>query len=117
MKTAVDTILVGRDRAYNRRFLLRPWWRVDLLARHPIRAVRVFNRMDIPFRANGLEVFASADGRRWDLAGCHHGETPFGGVDGRPLDVAIHAEARFVRLELPDTGILHLDQVQVIGEA
>jgi hypothetical protein len=113
---AVTGPVSGRYKFHTKREV-RPWWMVDLLTRHPIRAVRVFNRMDIPFRSNGLEVFVSADGRLWDLAGRHHGDAPFGGADGRPLDVAVNAEARFIRLELPGTGILHLDQVQVIGEA
>ncbi|MBS0641519.1 MAG: hypothetical protein JSS43_16760 [Proteobacteria bacterium] len=94
----------------------RPWWMVDLLSRQPVQTIRVFNRMDIPSRANGLEAYVSADGRQWDLAGTHQGE-PFGGADGRPLSIPVNRAIRFVRLELPGVGILHLDQVQVLKPA
>jgi hypothetical protein len=94
----------------------RPWWAVDLLSPHSVSRVLVFNRLEIPNRANGLELYVSIDGRHWYLAGRHEG-TPFGGWDGRPLDIAVDRMIRFVRLELPHRGILHLDQVQVIRSA
>lgn len=87
---------------------------VDLGAIHPVSQVRIFNRLAFPLRANGLEVYVSRDGRNWDLAGCHRGDTPFGGSDGYPLDVTVDRAIRFVRVELPDKGVLHLDQVQVL---
>ena len=93
----------------------RPWWMVDLLLIQYVSSVRIYNRMDIPSRANGLEVFVSVNGRQWDLAGRHTGTAPFGGADGKPLEVAVNREVRFVRTELPGPGILHLDQVQVLG--
>ncbi len=91
----------------------RPWWMVDLLSPQPVSRVLVFNRMEIPSRANGLELHVSIDGRHWYLAGRHAGE-PFGGWDGHPLDITVDRMIRFVRLELPYKGILHLDQVQVL---
>ena len=93
----------------------QPWWMVDLQTVQQIGEVRVFNRMDLPYRANGLAVFVSVDGRRWDLAGRHDAATPFGGADGRPFAVPVNQPARFVRAELPAHGILHLDQVQVLS--
>ncbi len=94
----------------------QPWWMVDLGAPQPVGQVRIFNRMDVlAARANGLEVYVSADGRHWDLAGRHEGETPFGGADGDPLQVEVGRTIRFVRAELPREGMLHLDQVQVLG--
>jgi hypothetical protein len=91
----------------------RPWWMVDLLSPQPVSRVLVFNRMEIPSRANGLELRVSIDGHHWYLAGRHTGE-PFGGWDGHPLDMMVDRIIRFVRLELPYAGILHLDQVQVL---
>ncbi len=91
-----------------------PWWTVDLLSPLPVGAVRVFNRMDIAVRAFGLEVYVSADGQTWDLAGRHDPETRFGGADGHPFDAIVGRTTRFVRLQLPRAGFLHLDQVQVL---
>jgi hypothetical protein len=79
--------------------------------------VRVFNRMQNAQRANGMRGYVSLDARQWTLAGVHLGPEPFGGVDGRPLDVAVGRAVRFVRLEIPRTDHLHLDQVQVIAGA
>jgi hypothetical protein len=92
----------------------RPWWTVDLLATQQVGVVRVFNRMDIAWRSNGLELYVSSDGRHWYLAGRHEGDTPFGGADGKPLEIGVNRPVRFVRLELPRHGTLHLDQVQVL---
>jgi F5/8 type C domain len=92
----------------------RPWWTVDLLANQLVGLVRVFNRMDIAWRANVLEVLVSTDGSRWDRAGHHTGGGPFGGADGNPLEIAVNRSVRFVRLEIPRHDILHLDQVQVL---
>ncbi len=89
------------------------WWMVDLEASVPIEEVRVFNRMDVRWRADGLAVLVSDDLRDWREAGRHSGPS-FGGADGRPLVVPVGASARFVRLELPGEEYLHLDQVQVI---
>ncbi len=80
----------------------RPWWMVDLLAPQPVGRVRIFNRVDVlAGRANGLELYVSADGRHWALAGRHEGATPFGGVDGRPLEIDVDRMVRFVRVEVP----------------
>ena len=51
---------------YHTRHEDRPWWMVDLLTIVEVSSIKIFNRMDIPSRANGLEVFVSADGRKWD---------------------------------------------------
>jgi hypothetical protein len=99
---------------FHTRFEYRPWWMVDLAAPQPVRLVRIFNRMDIASRANGLELYVSSDGRHWDMVGHHAGDAPFGGVDGNPLEIEVGHTIRFVRLELPREGILHLDQVQVL---
>jgi hypothetical protein len=112
---AVTGPVSGRYR-FHTQHEAQPWWMVDLLSRQRVALIRVFNRMDIPSRANGLQVFVSADGRQWRLAGRHESERPFGGADGHPLDVPVNADIRFARVELPGAGILHLDQVQVLAE-
>ncbi len=95
----------------------RPWWMVDLGRPEPVARVRVFNHMAAPTEANGLELHVSADGRGWSLVGCHQGAQPFGGADGHPLEIEVGRVVRFVRLELPRRGTLHLDQVQVLTAA
>jgi hypothetical protein len=96
-----------------------PWWQVDLGSACSIDEVRVFNRLDFARRAESLSVLCSADGRTWNLL--HDGSTTrssFGGVDGSPL-VCIASPrpvARFVRLELNERQVLHLDEVEVYGE-
>ncbi len=92
---------------------VRPWWMVDLEETVPIEEVRVFNRMDVRARADGLIVMISDDLHDWREVGRHEGAS-FGGADGHPLVVGVGASARFVRLELPGKEYLHLDQVQVI---
>jgi hypothetical protein len=39
---------------------------------------------------------------------------PFGGIDGNPARIKLNgAVARYVRIELPHGGFLHLDEVEV----
>ena len=89
-----------------------PWWMVDLGEVQDVEEVRVFNRMDVRGRADGLTLLVSVDGRAFEEVGQHSGPS-FGGADGRPLIVPVGRPARFVRLELPRQEYLHLDQVQV----
>jgi hypothetical protein len=43
---------------------------------------------------------------------------PFGGADGNPARISLNgASARFVRIELPSGGYLHLDQVEVFAKS
>lgn len=96
----------------------QPWWMVDLGAKHPIEEITVYNRIDAcAERGYGVQVLASPDGERWTLLHEQAGR-PFGGADGRPLRVRPgRLVARFIRVKLPGTGILHLDQVEVHGLA
>jgi hypothetical protein len=110
---AVTGPVSGRH-TFHTTFEEKPWWMVDLQSALPVGIVRVFNRLDIAFRALGLEVFVSADGRTWNLVGRHDPNTRFGGADGHPLDVTVDQTIRFVRLQLPRADYLHLDQVQVL---
>ena len=111
---AVTGPVSGRYRFHTREEA-QPWWMVDLQSPQPVALIRVFNRMDVAARANGLNVFVSIDGVRWDRVGGHEDELPFGGADGNPLVVAVDRVAKFVLLRLPGVESLHLDQVQVLG--
>jgi hypothetical protein len=94
----------------------RPWWQVDLGRSMPLDRIVVFNRCDgqVEDRAARLIVLVSDDGKSWRELYRHDGTKFFGQSDGRPLSVAAHgARARWVRVQLPEMGYLHLDEVEV----
>ena len=109
---AVAGVVTGRA-SFHTDVDARPWWIVDLEHSVAIDEIRVFNRMDVRERADGLTVHISDDLRNWVEVGRHSGPS-FGGADGKPLVVKVDASAQFVRVELPRKEYLHLDQVQVI---
>lgn len=99
----------------------RPWWQVDLGKVHALSRVLVFNRCDggegIAARAANLRLLLSDDGKAWREAYRHDGKVFFGATDGKPLTIALNgAPARFVRIQLPERGFLHFDEVEVYGE-
>ena len=95
-----------------------PWWQVDLGRSHPLDRVLVYNRCDAAARADGLLLLLSPDGRAWREAGRHSGPTFFGASDGKPFVFSLGgARARYVRLQLPGVGYLHLDEVEVYSTA
>jgi hypothetical protein len=93
---------------------MRPWWMVDLRRREFVDEVRVHNRHGQSDRAEGLEMHVSPDGRAWEIGGVHEPGVLFGDPLGTAWVVPVGREIRFVRLELPRVGVLHLDQVHVI---
>ncbi len=99
-----------------------PWWQVDLGAVHGIGTVKLFNRMDVSGaaeRANRLAIDIGFDPERLIEVFRRESEAPFGGADGQPLVFApaIPIPGRFVRIRLLERNYLHLDQVEVYGEA
>lgn len=103
-----------------------PWWQVDLEQAQEIKSIIIFNRV-IPYdessymksRAADLKVLSSLDGINYTLIHDHSGIAPFGGIDGDPLIINIpHGiVARYVKVELPTGGILHLDQIEIYADA
>jgi FkbM family methyltransferase len=95
-----------------------PWWQVDLGAVASIDQVFVFNRVDTaPSRAYSFVLKLSSDGQRFEQVYGQNG-APFGGADGNPARISLNgASARFVRIELPSGGYLHLDQVEVFAKS
>ena len=99
-----------------------PWWQVDLGKVHPLSQVRLWNRADnddVATRAANFKVLLSSDGTDWREVYQHNGRVFYGYrmPDRSPLVVQLtNAEARFVRIQLPDTTFLHLDEVEVIGQ-
>jgi mono/diheme cytochrome c family protein len=96
----------------------QPWWQVDLGEVLPLERVVVYNRDDgVSQRAARLQVLLSADGQDWHVLYTHDG-TPFRGfADQKPLRVeASDATARWVRIQLPGTEYLHLDEVEIYAD-
>ena len=96
----------------------KPWWQADLGRREPLGRVVVWNRCTPDgARAARLHVLLSGDGKSWRTVYEHDG-TVFGGAsDNKPLGVSLGgAEARFVRIQLPERTWLHLDEVEVFGQ-
>ena len=99
-----------------------PWWQVDLGQVLPFSQVRLWNRADsedIAARAANFRVLLSNDGTEWRETYRHNGKVFYGYrmPDRSPLVVRLaDAKARFVRIQLPGTTFLHLDEVEVIGK-
>jgi hypothetical protein len=93
-----------------------PWWMLDLGDVHEIGTILVFNRQDVRAeRARTLCVSLA-----WNAAGpwveVHRSTEVFGGVlTGDPLAIALEPRiaARFVRLNLTEKNMLHLDEVEI----
>jgi hypothetical protein len=93
-----------------------PWWQVDLLGRHEIEEIVIYNRLDSDSdRADSLRILVSFNGVHWrELPEWTGGR--FGGIDGNPARVRpANTEAEFIRLQLKGWTILHLDEVEVYG--
>ena len=96
----------------------RPWWQVDLGKSSAIDRVVIYNRCDgnVEERAAQLEVLVSEDGKRWRRIYQHDGSRFLGHKGSVPLTVRARGErGRWVRLQLPQPGYLHLDEVEVYG--
>ena len=95
-----------------------PWWQVDLGAERSVSRVVVWNRCDggQAERAARLGLFFSSDGQDWRPVYRHDGSVFRGFTDQAPLVANLEPTAtRFVRVQLPGTTYLHLDEVQVFG--
>jgi hypothetical protein len=95
-----------------------PWWQVDLGQVQGIARVVVWNRTATAERTARIRVLLSNDGREFRQVYQHDGTLFLGFKDNQPLVVALPNEsARFVRLALPGTSYLDLDEVEVFGVA
>jgi hypothetical protein len=94
-----------------------PWWMVDLEGLYRLSSVWIFNRLDAPSNLQHLRLLVSASGRDWTMSLDHRSDGAIGGAWGQPLTIAFDGStiARFVRIELGNPGVLHLDQVKVFG--
>lgn len=93
----------------------QPWWQVDLGQSWPLQRVLLYNRGGAFAARNAkIRVLLSDDGQEFRQVYQHNGTVFFGHADGKPLSVTLEGHAaRFVRLQLPTTDYLHLDEVEV----
>ena len=91
-----------------------PWWHVDLGSVMPIHQVVIYNRCDAADRTRNLHILLSNDGITWRTVYRHDGSIFYGATDGKPLIIKLaDLPGRFVRVQLPDSGYMHLDEVEV----
>lgn len=95
----------------------RPWWQVDLGVSQPITRIVVWNRTDgASERVAHLMIQLSKNGNDWRTVHSHDGTLFYGFTDKKPLVVDLNGrEGRFLRIQLPGTTYLHLDEVEVFG--
>ena len=95
-----------------------PWWQVDLGESQAIERVVIWNRRDGAQHAANIRVLLSDDGTKFRQVYQHDGTVFYGFSDQKPLVVTLKGKsARYVRLALPGTSYLHLDEVEVFGNA
>lgn len=94
-----------------------PWWLVDLADMYAIREIRVFNRLDLKYRANHIKIELDKGDGEWVEIFRKVDDSEFGGVDGYPLICVFDGSyvGSRVRLSLLRKDFLHLNQVQVFG--
>lgn len=103
----------------------QPWWQVDLASGDrglaTIHEIWLHNRVEntgLMARCSDIAILLSDDALAWTEIHRRQGLPPYGGADGNPLQVQIApaTTARYVRVMLLGTGLLHLDQVEVYGQ-
>jgi hypothetical protein len=95
-----------------------PWWQVDLGQSQPLARVVIWNRCEAAERAARLRLRLSDDGATWRTAYEHDGRVFLGFSDNKPLEIRLtNQTARFVRVQLPGSEFLHLEEVEVFGPA
>jgi hypothetical protein len=93
-----------------------PWWQVDLGKVQSVSRVVVWNRCQAPERAASLMLKFSADAKQWQTVYEHNGKVFHGFTDQKPLEIKLAgAPARYVRIQLPQSNFLHLEEVEVYG--
>ena len=114
---ALSGMLTGAYQCSTRREN-QPWWQVELPTLSRLYEVRVYNRCDQPVvqeRLVGFRLSVSQDGANWSAVHALEGEPP--GLEPYRWQARATTIAKFVRISLPGTNWLHLDQVEVFGES
>ena len=104
---------------------VQPWWQVKLSQNVEVNRIVLFNRTDTccTARLSDVHVFVSdtpfsedttleellAQGELWHAY--------LEGEQGAEIDIPVNTSGRYVRVQLADTGVLSLAEVEVIGFA
>lgn len=96
-----------------------PWWQVDFGVPHAIHKVVIYNRLDLPARFVDFDILVSNDGHSWSDVLQRRDGGLFGGIDGAPFSHAFEQSplGRFLKVQAVGETFLHLDQIEVFGEA
>ena len=94
-----------------------PWWLVDLLEDCDVHTVAIVNRAGQTARFVNFYVESSGDSHQWRI---EHVKIDANEVSADPaaphrIDFAEPFRARFVRIRLIGSGILHLRRIQIFG--
>ena len=110
---------VADDLGFHTTFEFEPWWMVDLQAEHVIDALVILNREICAERFSNFRIESSRDGSSWI--------NRLFKIDGQTVSADPHAPwrqdfsdpflARYLRIRMIGTGVLHLRRVQVFGTA
>jgi hypothetical protein len=94
-----------------------PWWAVDLGSDRRLRGVRIFNRRENEHKFRQFEIETSLDFVSWTTAYAHPVDDRKG-LFLRPIEIAFNPVviARYLRVRLARRGVLHLAEVEVIGD-
>ncbi|MFG0252698.1 MAG: discoidin domain-containing protein, partial [Phycisphaerales bacterium JB038] len=110
---AVDGVIDGGF-AFHTNQQQSPWWQVDLGVAQALDRVQIWNRVGLWERARTITVLLSTDGAEWREVYRHDGSVFKGHESGGPLKVDLKgASGRYLRLQLREKTMLHLDEVQV----
>ena len=92
----------------------KPWWQIDLGRRMALDRLVLYNRCDLPERTSRIIALLSTNGRNFEQVYQHDGTTFFGYKDNKPLVIKLqNAQARYIRLQLPQKSYFHLDEVEI----
>ncbi|WP_077807095.1 glycosyltransferase family 2 protein [Neoasaia chiangmaiensis] len=92
-----------------------PWWALKFPEVTEISQIIIYNRMDVPHRANNIVVECCSDDGIWQEVGAWNSDTPFGGIDGKPFVIDIEEKIKIngIRIRGLFKDYLHLDQVEI----
>ena len=99
----------------------QPWWQIDLGGEYAIEELKIFNRSDgFQARLNNYHVLVSKnafENRSLDDLLLDNTVTSqiFSIEASIQENISINTDARYVRIQLSNSGILHMAEVEIIG--
>ena len=110
-----DGVIDGKW-GFHTEFKKNSWWQVDLGRKEKLGRIVLWNRCDAASRASHLKLLLSGEGMEWRVVYTHDGTPFFGFTDHKPLVVDLTGDsARYLRVQLPGSEYLHLDEVEIFS--